>query len=498
MNLPAVVPPELRFLTAVHNEQELLDVVMARPVEQSVLFFESATADVVWADEHLPWLSSLLAYFNRLFLTRQLPQNLLIRVSLAIQRQYRTLDAIIAQDLAIVVRGRHFEGNALLFSAASDALRDMILDLAPVSQGRPIALELGGTSLHVWEAIADFVLTGNGNVLLTRSKDELLECLVQAVEWGMPAFRERCIQALKHYIDPQVTIELLATSQYYHMADLRAVCCERWNQFVHGFHLESHGEDELAAVIMHYHASERPLLDSVIPLVTRFALRGDAALDPLAVDLLQRAKRVKSFDLSETNGCLPAILETAPAVTDLRLAGCFWLDEPLLLQWLARFPALRRLDLGGNTHFSQAVWRRVHESRSLESLRLAHCHQLTDTDVSVLVNLLGEELRELDVSWCIKLTDVGVHKILHACNHLVNIDLSHCPAITDRSVRDLTQKVGLQVISLASCMAITDEPVTQLALDSAQLRQLNLSYCRLGNGVIATIKRRRPTLHVET
>lgn len=496
MHLPAILPPELGFLSAVQSEQELMAVVLARSTEQRVLFFDAAASDGNWSEQHLPLLSALLDDFTQLFLTRQLSPELLVRISQSIHRHYRVLNAAIPKDLAIDVRGRHFDGYSLLFGAESESLRELMLDRAPDTKGRVMPLQLGVTSLPVFETVADYVKTGRDTELLTKSKDELLEILVQAVEWRMPEFRALCIQALKHYIDPQVTIELLATSQYYHMADLRAVCCERWNQFVTGFLLESQGEDELAVVISHYHEIERPLLESVVPLVTRFALRGNAAQDPLAIALLQQARRIKCLDLSETNACLPAVIDAAPLVIELRLASCYWLEGKRLLELMTRFPTLRRLDLGGNTHFDDDVWFRLRDQHQLEALRLAHCHQLEDKDLFTIVALIGSELRELDVSWCVGLSDVGVYDVLRNCVHLVNMNLSHCPNISDRTVKALAQKRGLQVISLAGCMAISDEPVLQLALNSPQLRQLDVSYCRLGDGVTADIRRRRPQLQV--
>ncbi len=43
----------------------------------------------------------------------------------------------------------------------------------------------------------------------------------------------------------------------------------------------------------------------------------------------------------------------------------------------------------------------------------------------------------LDVSWCRRITDVSMHKLIDGCSLLTKLDVSNCDAISDSVIRRL-------------------------------------------------------------
>lgn len=493
MHLPALMPQELQFLSAVTDEQQLVDILLTRPLEQIILGLETFADDETWCESHPQVLPALLDHLTQCFLSRQMSQPMLDRISEAIHLHFRVLRDAIPSDLKIDVRGHQYVGNRLLFAQASEYFKESILAKSSATQ-RVTQLELGSASTTFLDGIVAYVRSGRADHLQTASKEALLEELLLAAEWRMPGLRALCVRALQRYLDTQAAIKLLTTPPYHRLDDVRRLCCDYWNRQVTGFHVETQTDGELALVIQRFHASERPLLEMLAPLATRLALRGTAATDPIAIEVLKRSTQITALDLSETIACSPGLIDVAPAIIDLRLAGCGWVDAPILLDLIERFTTLRKLDLSGETHLPAALWRRLKDYDQLESLLLSHCHQLTDEDIAMITGLIGSALQRLDVSWCLALTDQGTHAILRTCPQLTQLILSHCSQTGDQSVNELAGSATLRHIGLAGCTGISDEPVRRLALQAPALMLLDLRYCRLSAGLITDIRRRRPQL----
>lgn len=58
----------------------------------------------------------------------------------------------------------------------------------------------------------------------------------------------------------------------------------------------------------------------------------------------------------------------------------------------------------------------------LHTLDLGECQELTDSNVQLIANALPN-LRQLDISWCFKVTDIGLAALFNSCEHLVILKL---------------------------------------------------------------------------
>ncbi|XP_022730549.1 F-box protein SKP2A-like [Durio zibethinus] len=117
-------------------------------------------------------------------------------------------------------------------------------------------------------------------------------------------------------------------------------------------------------------------------------------------------------------------------------------------------------------------------SKTLKKLILAECDRITDSGVSMLKHIccleelnlaecgpkitdsggiavsLVTNLRKLNLSWLVNLSDVTVIAIAKNCVNLVAIDLTGCELVTGVGVRAFGNHKSLEYLALASCYNI--------------------------------------------
>jgi Leucine-rich repeat (LRR) protein len=110
---------------------------------------------------------------------------------------------------------------------------------------------------------------------------------------------------------------------------------------------------------------------------------------------------------------------------------------------------------------------------NLHTLDLSYCDKITDVGLKELAKLTN--LHTLDLSYCDEITDVGVKELAKLTN-LHTLDLSYCDKITDVGVRELAKLTNLHTLDLHQCNKITDFGLKELA-KLTNLHTLDLSYC---------------------
>ena len=132
---------------------------------------------------------------------------------------------------------------------------------------------------------------------------------------------------------------------------------------------------------------------------------------------------------------------------------------------------------------------RIAKMQGLVEIRLQWCTGITDQGVAVLVrncpflqvidlkscmitdhslNAIGEEcaeLRELDLSWCFQVSNVGLQCLLpdHGKVHsLEKLSLVWCQQITDESLEILSNITSLRCLQLSGCGSISKESLTNI------------------------------------
>uniref|UniRef100_A0A3B4EZ18 F-box and leucine rich repeat protein 13 n=1 Tax=Pundamilia nyererei TaxID=303518 RepID=A0A3B4EZ18_9CICH len=125
-------------------------------------------------------------------------------------------------------------------------------------------------------------------------------------------------------------------------------------------------------------------------------------------------------------------------------------------------------------------------SPGLRRLHAAECPGMTDASLKSVASL--QHLRYLNISYCNRVTDVGVQYLTKGCsaNELQELNVSHCSHITDISVMRIaqryTQLCKLLHLNLSYCERLTDSAVEWLG--GSSLCSLDLSSCNIQDQVL--------------
>ena len=72
-------------------------------------------------------------------------------------------------------------------------------------------------------------------------------------------------------------------------------------------------------------------------------------------------------------------------------------------------------------------------------------------------------LKSLNLSWCSKITDVGILKIAEGCPQLQSLNLSYCSGLTDVGISKMAKGCPqLQSLDLSYCKQVTDVGISKI------------------------------------
>ncbi|KDQ64249.1 hypothetical protein JAAARDRAFT_166300 [Jaapia argillacea MUCL 33604] len=238
--------------------------------------------------------------------------------------------------------------------------------------------------------------------------------------------------------------------------------------------------------------------------------------DRTLVQLASTANNLEGIDLT---GCRQVtdvgVIELASQCSDLlwmKLSGVVGLTDPSVSIIAKTFPHLIDLDLSDLPLLTALSLRDLWTfSRNLRKLRLARCPQLSDKAFpspkrrstspdpprdededtedrhgswldmlpGLFLSHTADNLRLLDVSHCVQLTDDAIEGIIDHAPRLQTLVLSGCVTLTDRAVEKMC-RLGdnLDTLMLSHVSNITDNAVVKLARSCPKLRCVDLSYCR--------------------
>lgn len=193
-------------------------------------------------------------------------------------------------------------------------------------------------------------------------------------------------------------------------------------------------------------------------------LRDDAILA-----FAQNCPNILEIDLHQCreigNEPVTALLAKGQSLRELRLSGCELIDDLAFLSLPPNrtYDHLRILDLTSCVRLTDlAVQKIIEVAPRLRNLVLAKCRNITDVAVHA-ISKLGKNLHYVHLGHCGQITDEAVKRLVQSCNRIRYIDLGCCTNLTDDSVTRLATLPKLKRIGLVKCSAITDESVFALA-----------------------------------
>lgn len=153
-------------------------------------------------------------------------------------------------------------------------------------------------------------------------------------------------------------------------------------------------------------------------------------------------------------------------------------DQTVLALAESRLP-LQELDLVPDCVLSEETWMALAKScGAVTKLRLARCDTVTDAFVQALT-ATGANLSHLALHAAGNLTDTSLAALAEHCPALKQVDLPHCPLLTDDGAVTLLRGCDgrLESLSLINSDLLTDAFLFALAHYGRQLRCLYMGEC---------------------
>ncbi|CAL5223987.1 g6599 [Coccomyxa viridis] len=153
-------------------------------------------------------------------------------------------------------------------------------------------------------------------------------------------------------------------------------------------------------------------------------------------------------------------------------------DRALAALAAANGPRLKDVDLSGCQLVTDLGIRALTSScRNLESVNVSSCYELSDAAFESLGTCSG--LRSLDACGCEQLTDAGLQALAQGARDLRKVNLGWCEGVTEEGVRGLAHCCSnLEVLDLCGCVKVRDMGVVAVALNCSKLTALGLHCCR--------------------
>src|ERR1700722_10709013 len=101
MDLPALLPNELKYTSVAVNNRILLNMLV-KIQQDLILFFEYACEDETWSGQHSDFMREAIQWMTNQFFQDKLLMSFAQRASKAIQQHFHILGALVPQNLTII------------------------------------------------------------------------------------------------------------------------------------------------------------------------------------------------------------------------------------------------------------------------------------------------------------------------------------------------------------------------------------------------------------
>ncbi|XP_051030769.1 dynein regulatory complex subunit 6 [Phodopus roborovskii] len=175
--------------------------------------------------------------------------------------------------------------------------------------------------------------------------------------------------------------------------------------------------------------------------------------------------------------------ERCPNLHYLSLRNCEHLTD-LAIEYIASMLSLISIDLSG-TPISNEGLTILSRHRKLRELSLSECTNITDLGIRTYCKT-SLNLEHLDISFCPHLSDDIIKTVAIFCTQITSLNIAGCPKITDGGLETLSAKCHyLHILDISGCILLTDQILQDLQIGCKQLRVLKMRFCRSISGAAA-------------
>ncbi|KAL9362841.1 hypothetical protein Peur_045626 [Populus x canadensis] len=166
--------------------------------------------------------------------------------------------------------------------------------------------------------------------------------------------------------------------------------------------------------------------------------------------VVENCKQIVDLNLS---GCknisdkaLQLIAENYQELESLNLTRCIKLTDGGLQQILSKCSFLQSLNLYALSSFTDKAYKKISSLPHLEFLDLCGAQNLSDEGLSCIAKC--KNIVSLNLTWCVRVTDVGVVAIAEGCTSLEFLSLFGIVGVTDKCLEVLSRFCSNTVTTL--------------------------------------------------
>ncbi|CAI9737557.1 dynein regulatory complex subunit 6-like isoform X6 [Octopus vulgaris] len=223
------------------------------------------------------------------------------------------------------------------------------------------------------------------------------------------------------------------------------------------------------------------LLSRMCPNVSHIYLADCQRLTDICLRYLATCKQLTILNLAECINITDAGIRSfsdgicAIKLRELNLSNCVHLGDMSLIIISKKLQNLTYLSLSFCDNISESSLEALGQAPNLISLDISGS-SCSDQSISAIGK--RARMKNINISQCTNITDLGLQKFAKQCPGLEQIDLSHC-LITDLTLQYLSGVCHYLVqLDLNGCSLITDKGMKYVQKGCNWLRILNILYCK--------------------
>ncbi len=493
MKLPALLPEHLHFVRDIRTDESLLAALKPNTA-LLVDFFENASIDETWCEQHRDFISLTVEWLTEEYYQDRLAHRFASRITSCLQNHFHVFKTIIPLKLILVVENGEFSMNSLMVGTCSQSLRDIVrLQTNEKGEGKIHPLE--DISITRFILFKEYIETNHAEGLWKLEPAELEILMAQATRIDLEGLKGECATVLKRYLTTGNVWSYLQKSQEGLWESLKEYCIQFINAQELGVRIHQTEFEEFAFEFLVFNEETLLIFEKCKHSITQIICSHSLTEDHRFGNVINACPQLVLLNISQTNSYSP-ILEGIPSsLRELDLSMCSWLSDVSLRKFVKICPNLRRLLLCSNVHLTYRVWAILKEFKSLEELDLSNCHQIFNRDIRVIVRSLPQ-LRRFSLEHCYEITDDGFIEISAGLPNVVELDLSNTQ-ISDAGLIEIAHRCNaLERLVIQRCDRLTEKGIRETMRLAGALKEISLKKSPIPQDVIEKLRKQHTNVRL--
>ncbi len=471
MDIPSLTPSSIYPYFAIEDFATLSLQLEIHPVDL-ILFIEAVTTDETWGTRHPDFMEQLFRWFTGHILNRGVALGEYDRLAYAIRSHYDNLISYLPKDIKVKLKDEELMTNSMVLCLGSPYFQEKIAQ--ECTDPSAMVLKLPQNMRSQFTPVHLYLTTGKLESLTTASENYLIEINHIARQWRVDGVIAETERQLCKYVNRERALPFLIQALQEKWIPVAQTAAAFINENDDGYTLTVLNNGQLELTVQILSEALQRVLNPVKEWVTDLTLTNVLIANTLTLGLINQLPALELLNLSHTDHA-PVFLEELPEkIQKLHLIECPWITRKDLHLLSIRFPALIELRMANNHLLPASCWTEIFSFKNLKYLDLQGCYQLEDKDLLIILKG-GMQLETLLLDWCTEIGDKGFLELARKGKNLIRLGLSKC-ALTAHAFMEIAVHCrSLIYLDVSDCPAITEKGILELVKNASDLKELSVA-----------------------